>query len=135
MGLSSNTINFYLSNYNMLKLYPIKLYIRNSYTKIAFVINITVNISIWVWLLIYIRPQEDPIFLHYNVLFGVDFIGAWWKMLFLPLSGIFIILTNLLLGWLLFSYDKFISHLLNTISVLLQLFILVASILLVFINI
>jgi len=86
------------------------------------------------WLLWSIRPRQDPIFLHYNVLFGVDFIGPWWKVLFLPLTSVIILLVNGLLGWALFSRDKFIAHILSTVSVIAAIFVFIAASLLIFIN-
>jgi hypothetical protein len=117
------------------KRYPFKLYIRHPYTKILLIITVVLNLLVWLSIALFIKPQDDPIFLHYNVLFGVDYLGLWWKILFLPLTGIMITLVNGVLGWLLFSKDKFVAHLLNTISVLSHIFILVATALLIFLNI
>lgn len=93
------------------------------------------NITNWVWLLWEIRPQNELIFLHYNILFGVDLLGFWWKVLYLPIVGLIIILVNIFLGWSLFSKDKFFAYILNFISVFCQIFLLIASSLLIFLNV
>lgn len=74
------------------------------------------------------------LFLHYNILFGVDYIGEWWRVLFLPITGLLIFIMNFILGWLLFHKDKLISIILNSISLLCQIFVLIASGILVFLN-
>lgn len=116
-------------------MYPIKLYIKNIPNLIMIPLALVLNITNWIWLLWEIRPQEELIFLHYNILFGVDLIGPWWKVLFLPIVGFVIILVNIILGWFLFGKDKFFAHILNFISVFCQIFLLIASLLLIFLNV
>ena len=116
-------------------MYPIKLYFKHLPNLIMLPVGLLFNLASWVWLLWQINPQPEPIFLHYNILFGVDYIGEWWKVLYLPIVGLFIFLVNGILAWILFSRDKFASQVLNFVSVLCQIFILIASALLVFLNV
>lgn len=116
-------------------MYSIKLYFKHWPNLIMLPLAFLLNLATWFWLLLQIKPQTDPIFLHYNILFGVDYIGEWWKVLYLPIAGLFIFLVNGILGWVLFSKDKFATQLLNFMSVLCQVFILIAAALLVFLNV
>lgn len=117
-----------------MQLYPVKLYFKHWPTLLCSGVSLFLNIVIWVWLLIEIRPQTEPVFLHYNILFGVDYVGEWWQVLYLPISGLVIIIVNAVMGWLLFSRDKFLAQILNGISLFCQLFLLIAAALLVFLN-
>jgi len=117
-----------------MQLYPIKLYFKNWPIFITTVVSLCMNVATWVWLLIEIRPQTDPVFLHYNILFGVDYVGEWWQVLYLPISGLVIIVVNAVMGWLLFGRDKFLARILNSISLFCQLFLLIATALLIFLN-
>jgi len=119
----------------MSHVYPLKLYFKYKPNFIMLAAAILVNIFTWVWILFQIRPQDALIFLHYNVLFGVDFIGEWWRVYYLPLTGLFIIVINFVIGWLLFQKDKFISIILQSVSLICQIFLLVVSALLVFLNV
>lgn len=116
-------------------LYPIKLYFKYLPNLITLSLSLLLNILLWIWLLWKINPGPDPVFLHYNILFGVDFIGEWWQVLFLPLAGLLIFLINGIIAWMLFSKDKFISLLLNAVSLLCQMIIFIAGALLVFLNV
>ena len=81
-------------------------------------------------------PQtSEQAFLHYNILFGVDAIGESWKVFYAPFLGFFILIINALLGWILYRKDKFMAQILNFITCLCQIFIVIASFLLVFLNI
>lgn len=121
---------------NMKKqLYPLKLYLQTLPNKILLGSNLLMNIAIWVWLAWYISPQKDPIFLHYNVLFGVDLVGQWWRVFIIPLVGLFIILVNAVIGWTTFHKDKFIAYFLSSTALVCQIFLFISAYLLVFLNI
>ena len=116
------------------KMYHLKLYFKHRPNWVGLSLALLLNFLTWGWLIWHIRPQTDPIFLHYNILFGVDFIGAWWQVFYLPLSGLVIIGVNFFVGWSLFNRDKFIALLLQAASVLGNIFLLVTAALLVFLN-
>jgi hypothetical protein len=115
--------------------YPIKLYIKNIPNLIMLSSSLVLNLVVWFWLFWQIRPQEEQIFLHYNILFGVDLVGSWWRIVFVPLSGLLIFIINAILGWLLFGKDKFASYILNAVSIFCQIFLLIVASLLVFLNV
>jgi len=119
----------------MNKFYPITLYLRYLPNLIMLSLSLFLNLAVWIWLLWQIKPIAEPIFLHYNILFGVDLVGPWWKVLYLPIIGCVILLVNAILGWLLFGRDKFIAQFLNAVTVLCQMFLFIAAALLVFLNV
>ena len=55
-------------------------------------------------LALYIRPIDLPIVLHYNVYLGVDVIGDWWQVYFLPIISNLFLLINTILAH--FFYQK-----------------------------
>lgn len=114
--------------------YPFRLYVRNLPNAVFLLSSAVINLTTWIWLLWNIRPQQEAIFLHYNIFFGVDFIGPWWRVLLVPLAGIFILLINALLGWIFFQKDTLMSHICNAMSLLCQILLCVAAALLVFLN-
>lgn len=114
--------------------YPLKLYFKYRFNLVMLVLALLINIVNWFWIVLRIRPQSDLIFLHYNVLFGVDYIGEWWRVYFIALTGLIILIFNFLLGWLLFNKDKFVSVIMNIVNVISQIFLLIATAILVFLN-
>lgn len=93
------------------------------------------NLFAWGWLLWHIRPTEEALFLHYTVLFGVDLTGAWHTVFVLPAVGILIIGLNTYFAAELFQKDRFASYVLLFGAALCQLFVLIISLLLVFLNV
>ncbi len=116
-------------------MYPIKLYFKRPGNFVPLIISGLLNLFTWGWLLFYIRKQEDPVFLHYTVIFGVDYTGDWKQVFLVPLGGLFILLLNMMLGWLLFHKDDFAGYVLNAVALIIQIILLVTSVLLVLLNV
>ena len=117
------------------KLYPFKLYIRRKPIFIMMFLAILAQAAIWFWLLVNIRPELGQVFLHYNVLFGVDLVGEWYQALYVPLIGLCIFIVNTILGWMLYTKDPFASYLLHAVALACEFLLLVAAILIVFLNV
>lgn len=67
----------------------------------------------WGLIAFFIRPVDFPIVLHYNVYFGVDVIGAWWQVYYLPLIGLMILFINTVLGYVFYKQkERIVAHLL-----------------------
>lgn len=116
-------------------MYPIKLYFKRPGNFVPLITSGLLNLFTWGWLLFYIRKQEDPVFLHYTVIFGVDYTGDWKQVFLVPLGGLFILLLNMMLGWLLFHKDDFAGYVLNAVALIIQIILLVTSVLLVLLNV
>ena len=113
----------------------LKLYFRNIFNILVLAISLIANIFCWLWLALQINSQTETLFLHYNILLGVDYIDSWWKMYYLPLAGLLIILFNTFLGWWLWDRDRLMSVILHSVTLLCQLFLVIACVLLVFLNV
>lgn len=66
--------------------------------------SLFVNLLNWAGAIYFIRPVDFPIILHYNVYFGVDILGSWWEVYFLPGMATFFWIINFILGY--FSYQR-----------------------------
>jgi len=116
-------------------LYPLRLFFRQVPILVLFGLSLLANLATWAWLLWFIEPSEEPMYLHYNVLFGVDYIGDWWRVFLLPVVGVSILIINTLLGWFLASRDLVVAYILQVTSAFAQFLLLLMAILIVRINI
>ncbi|MFA5211043.1 MAG: hypothetical protein WC414_00885 [Patescibacteria group bacterium] len=117
-----------------MRIYPLKIYLITPVIAIFSAINLFFILLSFFWLIIQIPRNIGQVFLHYNILFGVDRIGSWGQIFILPLTGLLFFLLNEILAWFFYSKDKMISYFLNICSILLNIFVFVAVILTVFIN-
>lgn len=108
----------------------------------ATIIGIVINIAAWILILsqlrsiIYNLPAEQAFIpLHYNIYLGVDSFGPWQQIFIMPGFGLFVLLINTILALSLFNRKKIISYFLTISSAAVQLFVLIATVLVILINI
>lgn len=115
--------------------YSPKLYFRDLWVSAPLLGVILIQIFLWWYLISGIRSDADQIFLHYNIIFGVDLVGDWWRIYFLPLTGVLVILLNYFFSLMFYSVDKFLARLMIGWVLFFHLFLMVGAILLVRLNI
>ncbi len=114
--------------------YP-KVYWKDRFIWMPAVFLLFFQLIMWVYAAFYVHPTADQIFLHYNVVFGVDLIGEWWKILAVPFGGFLIFLLNFSLSWYCYSKDKILARFLTVVAATLNLFLVIAFYLVVGLNI
>ncbi|OGH66706.1 MAG: hypothetical protein A3B90_02725 [Candidatus Magasanikbacteria bacterium RIFCSPHIGHO2_02_FULL_41_13] len=119
----------------MFKLYPLKLYFKHKSTYIPLSVALFLNLCIWAWLIFNIGFSTESVFLHYNILFGVDLTGSAYKVYALPGLGLFLILFNAAIGWVMYEKDEFVAQAGNVLSCIVHIFLFVATSILVFLNV
>ena len=114
--------------------YSPKLYFRDLWVSVPLLGAILVQIFLWVYLIFNIHSEAGRIFLHYNIIFGVDLVGDWWRIYLLPLAGVSVILLNYFFSLILYSVDKFLARLMSGWVLFFHLFLMIGIILLVRLN-
>lgn len=117
-----------------LKMFFSQEFFHSSLVQWVVIAALVVNAANWAVVAYFIRPVDFPIILHYNVYFGVDVIGAWWQIYFLPLIGLVIMTVNAVLGYLFYQQkERIVAHLLILATFIVQvgISIAVASLLLI----
>lgn len=116
-----------------------KEFIKNDkIIKIPFLFSILLNIVNWG--LIYYRftrflaGQTESIILHYNIYFGIDEIGNWTNIYYLPLIGIIILSVNLLGGYLFYQKDKLLSYFFLGSALFAQILLILATFFIIVVN-
>lgn len=98
------------------------------------VVALVFNAAIWALLFWQLPPTDATLLLHYNVYFGVDLSGAWNQLLWLPGSGLVIIVLNAVIAVSQRQVDRFMVSILSTCSALYQAMLLGALLLIVLLN-
>ena len=102
--------------------YSPKVYWQDKWVWIPAVVVLVLEVLMMVYAAIYVRATNDLVFLHYNVVFGVDLIGEWWKVLYIPLSVMVMFLVNFGLSWWIYGADKTLGRFLAFIVAFLSIF-------------
>lgn len=108
------------------------------FIRVSLLLGLGLNLLTWALTLWFAVPRlaTSPFFaLHYTVYFGVDEIGAPWKLLFLPMVGLCILAVNALLAIRLYRGERFASAFFSALTLLLEALLLFVSYLTVLLNI
>ena len=117
-----------------LKLVAFRSYWKNEIIMSIFALSCLANISLWVFLFKNQKSSELPVILHYSLFFGVDYLGGYNEIYLIPAVGVIIIVTNTILGCLLYKKERLASYFLAFNIFIVQLFLLLAGYLIVEIN-
>jgi len=109
-------------------------YFRNNLIHASLVISAALNIALWFYLSTQIQESRYSIALHYTIYFGIDFLGEARQALVLAFVGLIVLVTNIILGFYLYSHSRIASYFLSVTSILVQIFLFFAAYGLVMIN-
>ena len=100
----------------------------------ALVLSLLANGGIWLALYFTVVPTDLPIILHYNIYFGIDVIGNWKSVYFMPILALILLFANLVLSRFFYYKEKPISYLFAGTALLVQLLMAVGVISVIIIN-
>jgi len=115
--------------------YSPKLFVRDYWVGASLIITVASVVFIWWYVSSYIHPTGEQIFLHYNAIFGIDLVGPWWHIFYLPAAATIIFLVNYPLALWFYRADKFLARLLTALTAVWEIFLVVAAVLIVGLNI
>ncbi len=108
------------------------------FVRVSLLLSAGLNLLAWVLAAWFALPRlkTSPFFaLHYTVYFGVDQIGAPWRLLFLPLLGSLVLGANAALAMRLHRGERLASAFLGAVTLLLEALLLLVTFLTVLLNI
>jgi len=102
-------------------------------------LSIIINVLVWYFLYIQIpvvleSTSSDIIPLHYNIYFGIDYIGEIQKLYSLPALGLIILAINVILIFFLYLKTKLLTYYLAFFSMTNQMILLLCVYLIVLFN-
>jgi hypothetical protein len=111
-----------------------KPYWHDRYINSILFTSIFLNLIDWAYLTLNRTSGDYPIILHYNLFFGVDFLGNYNMVFLIPLVGVMVFVANSLLGHIFYKAEKLAAYILTINIFLVQCFLLLASYLIVAVN-
>ena len=112
-----------------------KEYLSNPIIVWLIIIAVGINVANWISLVIFVKPVDLPIILHYNVYFGVDMMGSWKQVYFLPSLGLLLFLINFLFSVYFYKQkERIASYILLIAALMIQISVLIAAISVIIIN-
>ncbi len=115
-------------------IYPLKLFSKKKTVLITFFLSLALNGFVWAWLALGTTQRGEAAVLHYSILFQIDRLGTFSALYLVPGIGLAIILFNFIVAWLLYGYDLVLAKIITVGTVVLQVLLLAAVSVLVFLN-
>lgn len=78
------------------------------------------------WVLLFLgfdtiyTPDREYITLHYKILFGTDFVGQWFSVFLVPLTGMIVLAVNFFLARTLYHIEHRLAYVLVSASFVVQ---------------
>jgi hypothetical protein len=92
------------------------------------------NIIHWLILYFKIKPNEGSILLHYNVVYGPDFVGSSLYLYWIPLLALILLLVNGVVAAVFYKREKLAAHFISIASIVVQIVFFIATINLIIAN-
>jgi hypothetical protein len=93
-----------------------------------------INIIHWALLYFKLGHSSGTIILHYNLIYGPDFVDKVRYVYLIPLTAIGLLIANIVLGSFFYRKEKLASYFLSFASLAIQLIFLTASITIILVN-
>jgi len=111
-----------------------KEFFKNITNRLLIGSSLVLNIGLFLFFYFFIKQNNIPIVLHYNVNWGVDYLGEVKSVFTLPIVGTIIFLLNGVLALKLWGENRTLSYFLTATTFLVQFFLVVSGIALYLIN-
>jgi hypothetical protein len=94
-----------------------------------------INAGSWGLLFWKLPPTDGTVFLHYNVFYGIDLVGGWRELLWMPGSGLAIFAVNTVIVLLSRQQlDRFLKTVVMMMTVVFEIMITYATFLIILLN-
>ena len=91
----------------------LRFFFEDRFNRLAYGVMALLIVASYVAVAIFV-PKEDNVALHYNVYFGIDFIGSWLLSLLIPTVMLILTILNTTVGLMVWRHDRIIGYFMAT---------------------
>lgn len=96
---------------------------------------ILLMVGLAVWKIVPLSVDHPTIPLHYNVFFGVDLVGGWYEVFYLPLLGLIFLVGNAICAKTLWEKEHLLSFFFAGATLIIEVTFFVAVLLITLLNV
>lgn len=111
-----------------------QVYRRDRLVLVSFGLSLFINIIIVLFIFGKFGFSQEPVPLHFNIVYGIDYVDESRKLYQLPATGLVIFLVNFLTGSQVYEKEKIFSYYLGFSSLLVSVILAIAGLALFFLN-
>lgn len=117
----------------LLNFFP-SAFVRDRLVLVSLAAALVVNIILWLAVFGKFGYSRELIPLHFNIVYGIDFVGSARELYELPLSGLLLLGVNFYLGKTLYPREKLFAYFLSFAALLVQILLGIAVLTLLVLN-
>ena len=114
-----------------MKILSLKPLLKDRLASLSLISSFILNLLLWIIIILFIKPTNELLPLHYTIYFGIDRLGRWHEILFIPVFGSVVFFVNSFFASLFFKKEKLVTYFLIISSAFAQLLLFLAIILLI----
>ena len=111
----------------------VRLFMRDQWIRLAFVPALLLPL-ITAAVVLRLFPRQENAVLHYNTYFGIDLVGAWYQIFYLPLVSLAVALLNGVVALFVWRRDRVQSYLIAVGTVALSTAVTAAAGFIIYVN-
>ncbi len=92
-------------------------------------------VALPIWKLAPLAESRNVFSLHYNVFFGVDLVGPWFSVLYVPVLGCILLVANRTFTRVLFEREQLLSYFFAITTLMIEALLFVAVVLITLLNV
>ena len=86
-----------------------QLFVRNKLNLILVLSSLGLNLLLWGFFLVMVKPVWGLVPLHYSIYTGVDLLGPWYELFYIPSFGLAAFILNFILAYCLIDKYPFLG--------------------------
>ncbi len=102
-------------------------FLKDRLILVSFLSGLALNIILWIGLLSNFGFAAKPVPLHFNIVFGIDFLGSSRKIYQLPGASLLILVLNFFLAKTIYQSEKLFSYFLSVAAAIIQVLLFLAA--------
>ncbi len=110
------------------------VFFRDRLILISAAAGLILNIILWILLASKFGYSQEKIALHFNVVYGIDFVGDANRVYQIAILGLLIFIVNLALAKMIYGKEKLLAYFLTTAGAFVQIILLIAALSLLNLN-
>jgi len=114
-----------------IKITALKPYWRQREISQTLFLSAIINLTMWIYLYANRIESDYPVILHYDLFFGVDYLGGYYMAFALPAVGAILFMLNSLLGQFFYKIERLASYILTLNILIIQIILMLSCYLIV----
>lgn len=96
--------------------YLLKIFLRDRWITVPLAASVVLQAILWWYVVVAITPTTSQVFLHYNIIFGIDRAGTWYELYYLLAGTLVFFFFNCAAAVALYARERVLARMVCVIT-------------------